>query len=123
MAILKHNGTVGDWYLNYWGLDYPPLTAYTSIMYGKVFEKAYPALVKWKTSEAPIRPGEILNEVQKPKLENDEENEKWRFTYFMHILQLILLLVLPSLILIDHGHFQYNGVCIGLTLLACNFIN
>jgi alpha-1,3-glucosyltransferase len=148
---------VGDWYrnttdndLNYWGLDYPPLTAYTSMIYGKVFEKAHPPLVEWETSRGHesvqgkflMRFSVIifdciifipailwtyckilsLNTFQKPKLEKDEEKEKWGFTYFMHILQLILLLVLPSLILIDHGHFQYNGVCIGLTLLACNLI-
>lgn len=33
------------------------------------------------------------------------------------VIQLVTLLA-PPLILIDHGHFQYNGVCIGLTILA-----
>ena len=33
-----------------------------------------------------------------------------------------LLMVQPALVLIDHGHFQYNGVCIGLTLFAILFI-
>ena len=31
---------------------------------------------------------------------------------------LAVLLLNPSLILIDHGHFQYNSVSLGLTLLA-----
>lgn len=31
---------------------------------------------------------------------------------------LVLLLFQPSLILVDHGHFQYNAVMLGLTLAA-----
>lgn len=28
----------------------------------------------------------------------------------------------PGLVLIDHGHFQYNGVCIGLALIAMRYV-
>ena len=31
---------------------------------------------------------------------------------------LFLLVLHPSLMLIDHGHFQYNAVMLGLTLLS-----
>ena len=31
---------------------------------------------------------------------------------------LLLLLFSPALLLIDHGHFQYNSVCLGLVLLS-----
>eukprot|EP01041_Mallomonas_annulata_P004036 gene4036-8034_t len=48
---------IGDWYRNttdnnllYWGLDYPPLTAYTSWIFGKIAEVFYPALVELNTS-------------------------------------------------------------------------
>jgi alpha-1,3-glucosyltransferase len=34
----------------------------------------------------------------------------------------LLIACLPSLLLIDHGHFQYNGVSIGLALLAAAMI-
>lgn len=34
------------------------------------------------------------------------------------LLLLLVALFSPSIILIDHGHFQYNGVCIGLALMA-----
>lgn len=43
---------LGDWYKNtkdnnllYWGLDYPPLTAYVSYLFGKLAEVVHPALV------------------------------------------------------------------------------
>ena len=54
---------VGDWYrqtpdndLQYWGLDYPPLTAFASWAFGKVAERTHPALVALHASrghEAP----------------------------------------------------------------------
>lgn len=34
------------------------------------------------------------------------------------VICLLVALLAPPLVLIDHGHFQYNGVCIGLSLLA-----
>lgn len=47
-------------------------------------------------------------------------------TYFTQrdkaIKALALLLFQPSLILIDHGHFQYNCVSLGLALWALAFI-
>ena len=35
---------------------------------------------------------------------------------------LLLILLAPPLILIDHGHFQYNCCMMGLTLWALNFL-
>ena len=35
---------------------------------------------------------------------------------------LVLILLAPPLILIDHGHFQYNCCMMGLTLWAINFL-
>lgn len=29
-----------------------------------------------------------------------------------------MVLLQPSLVLIDHGHFQYNSVCLGLAMAA-----
>jgi len=36
--------------LDYWGLDYPPLSAFHSLAMGKVFKKVLPEAVKLKTS-------------------------------------------------------------------------
>jgi len=36
--------------LEYWGLDYPPLSAYHSLALGKVFKSILPASVKLGTS-------------------------------------------------------------------------
>ena len=37
-------------------------------------------------------------------------------------LMAVSLIAHPGLILIDHGHFQYNGVCIGLALMAMRYV-
>ena len=34
----------------------------------------------------------------------------------------LLLLLQPSLLMIDHGHFQYNGVCLGLSLASFAYL-
>ena len=56
---ITSNLNIGDWYrhtkdndLMYWGLDYPPLTAYVSWLFGKIasLPYIYPAMVKLKTS-------------------------------------------------------------------------
>ncbi len=39
-----------------------------------------------------------------------------------HLSTLALVLLSPSLILIDHGHFQYNSVSLGLAQFAISFL-
>jgi alpha-1,3-glucosyltransferase len=48
---------IGDWYRNttnndllYWGLDYPPVTAYFSLFFGAVANTLYPELVTLHSS-------------------------------------------------------------------------
>ena len=38
------------------------------------------------------------------------------------LISLLLILLNPTLVLIDHGHFQYNGISLGLTQLAIYFL-
>jgi alpha-1,3-glucosyltransferase len=135
---------IGDWYrqtadndLQYWGLDYPPLTAYVSWIYGVFASYIYPDLVQLHTSrgiESPagkvyMRSTVLLADILifipaftyclesllvKSKVISKPQ-EKWKFT---SLLLLLACLSSPSTILVDHGHFQYNGVCIGLSLWA-----
>ncbi|KAK3012535.1 hypothetical protein RJ639_009108 [Escallonia herrerae] len=86
------NLPVKEWYRNstandlaYWGLDYPPLTAYQSYLHGLLVRTFHP--------EARRRQGNVA----------------WHIA---------MILLNPCLILIDHGHFQYNCISLGLTVGA-----
>lgn len=131
-----------DWYKNtssndlqYWGLDYPPLTAYTSQAFGSIAHKLLPELVALSDSRGHesdsgklfMRASVLLcdivlyfpallvfitaGQLSKPKGTTKR-------------LELIFALCIfsPALILIDHGHFQYNNVSIALALLGGSFI-
>jgi alpha-1,3-glucosyltransferase len=149
------NLSIGDWYRNtadndlqYWGLDYPPLTAYVSWACGVMADMFYPNLVALHSSRAHEQPAgkffmrltvivtDILiltpaviyslrvmqrqSEHFSTKQKTLEENSQKGGNKNEHTFSLVGLLCLigPASTLIDHGHFQYNGVCIGLALLG-----
>ena len=122
------NSTVND--LNYWGLDYPPLTAYHSYLLGQV--------------SAFVEPQSML-------LTQSRGYETWSHKVFMRLSVLIsdlvtlipavivfyrgyyryinrgvraglilVTLTTPAFILIDYGHFQYNCVMLGFSLYAAH---
>ncbi|CAI4508367.1 ALI_HP2_G0042940.mRNA.1.CDS.1 [Saccharomyces cerevisiae] len=132
---LTVNLPISKWYwydLPYWGLDYPPLTAYHSYVLGLL--------------------GSLLNPnwFQLDSSRGSESQDLKSFMRFTVVLSEALLyipaviyftkwvgkrrgqspigqyiaaaaiLFQPSLILIDHGHFQYNSVMLGLTVYAIN---
>ncbi|XP_075529142.1 ALG6 alpha-1,3-glucosyltransferase garnysstan [Dermacentor variabilis] len=135
------NLPVTKWYENstdndllYWGLDYPPLTAYHSWLCGKVAEVINGSWVALSTSRG---------------TESYDHKLFMRYTvlaadilvYFPAVLFFwnslwspvrmktrdvaiasTLTLIVPGLVLIDHGHFQYNCVSLGLALAAVAFI-
>lgn len=147
---------ISDWYrqtehndLMYWGLDYPPLTAYVSCLFGKIAEVLCPDLVALHSSRGNeellgklymrgtvmvcdvlvIIPAILLLTRQVMQHENINSSSTAknpsltiRVDRIRHHFLSLMNLISPGLLLIDHGHFQYNGVCIGLTLLACYFI-
>ncbi|XP_071448486.1 dolichyl pyrophosphate Man9GlcNAc2 alpha-1,3-glucosyltransferase [Hetaerina americana] len=128
---------VKEWYQNstnndllYWGLDYPPLSAYHSYICG--------VLANW------VNPDFV-------SLFDSRGYESYKHKFFMRVSVLLadllvfipavfwwcsevrgqtqnklnngfpmalLILAYPGLILIDHGHFQYNSVSIGLMIAA-----
>ncbi|RKP06450.1 glycosyl transferase [Thamnocephalis sphaerospora] len=119
------------WYfydLSYWGLDYPPLSAYVSWVcgfVGSLIDPSWFALDKSRgieTSESRVfmRLTVLACEalVYIPAVwwfvrtqMRDASKQRKQSVFFVLLLQ-------PSLIVIDHGHFQYNSVMLGLTLLA-----
>ena len=129
------NLPISDWYfdtkennLTYWGLDYPPLTAYHSWMLGKVANVINPAYVKLNDSrgfESPahknfMRSTVILSDLvvfamaavafgrsAHQKLINSDSDSTYK-----SILTTSLLITYPGLILIDNGHFQVNDLIV-----------
>ncbi|KAL8597872.1 hypothetical protein ACOMHN_061405 [Nucella lapillus] len=123
-----------QWYKNstdndllYWGLDYPPLTAYHSYLCGLMARWISPQWVALNDSRG---------------LQNEQHKLFMRYTVVLADLLVYVpacvlcflsrriysdkdklkgigvLLLQPGLALIDHGHFQYNGISLGLTLFA-----
>lgn len=134
---LTINLPVTHWYwhdLQWWGLDYPPLTAYHSWILGqigwlirpewfqlylsrglddarlKTFMRATVAVSEF----AVYIPAAVWAVRQMARLQNING---WESS-----IALTALLMQPATILIDHGHFQYNTVMLGFalaTIAAC----
>ncbi|KFO23184.1 Dolichyl pyrophosphate Man9GlcNAc2 alpha-1,3-glucosyltransferase [Fukomys damarensis] len=121
-----------QWYFNssendlqYWGLDYPPLTAYHSLLCAFVAERINPAWVALHTSRGHESPAHKLF-MRTTVLVADvmiyipavvlyccclkEISTKKK------VANALCILLYPGLILIDHGHFQYNSVSLGFAL-------
>ncbi|CAI5732958.1 unnamed protein product [Peronospora destructor] len=133
------NLPVSEWYLNttsnnllYWGLDYPPLTAYVSYIFGCVANVIEPSMValtssrgyESATSKVSMRTSVLLCDIVlfMPAIYCVARaiygRENWnRGTAFF-----LLILLQPAVLLIDHGHFQYNNVCLGFTALGVALI-
>ncbi|UJR26363.1 hypothetical protein I4U23_007696 [Adineta vaga] len=130
------NLPVKEWYQNtssnnltYWGLDYPLLTAYHSYICGWISNKINPTWCALKKSHGH---------------ESDAHKLFMRYTVFIadlliyypavfyayrndllnknvptkRLTVLLTNLFYPLLILIDHGHFQYNSISLGFALIA-----
>lgn len=106
--------------LTYWGLDYPPLSGYASRAAGAALRYADPRAVALEASHgyesprsrAAMRASVLVADALcfipavvwcASRGPGDEVEGVLAF-----------VLSLPPLILIDHGHFQYNGVSLGL---------
>lgn len=127
-----------DWYVNttqnnlsHWGLDYPPLSAYLSFLFGKLMHQIEPQSVALQSSigyESPTSrlamratvvladlclffPAVVLAVDQMyPALDSHR------------LTALAFVLTSPPLLLIDHAHFQYNNVAMALFLLTVIFL-
>ncbi|KAI4389311.1 hypothetical protein MLD38_001548 [Melastoma candidum] len=127
----------GEWYrnssrndLSYWGLDYPPLTAYQSYVHGLVLKFLDPSSVALFSSRGyETYLGKLL--MRWTVLSSDVlvffpaafwflsaywvRGGRSRCEMAWHM---AMVLFNPGLILIDHGHFQYNCISLGLTVGA-----
>ncbi|XP_046611365.1 probable dolichyl pyrophosphate Man9GlcNAc2 alpha-1,3-glucosyltransferase [Neodiprion virginianus] len=140
-----------EWYTNssnndlqYWGLDYPPLTAYHSLLLGYAANKANPDYVKLGDSRGFESDGHKLfmrlsviiadiliympamfwfvSKLQITDSEKVNDSDSNIFALKKRDFILISILIYPGLILIDHGHFQYNCVSLGLFVAAVTAI-
>lgn len=131
-----HNTTQND--LEYWGMDYPPLSAYHSLLMGLVADwldpesvrlfasrgyedNSHKTFMRWTVflSDLYFYATAVLCICIDAERVRAKET-KWVFK--RTDLSTILFLLYPGLILIDHGHFQYNCVSLGLFLWATFFI-
>jgi alpha-1,3-glucosyltransferase len=153
---ITNNLPTNQWYyykLDYWGLDYPPLTAYHSWLLGywaklinynwisldesRGFESInlkfymrmtvllseliiyYPALFYY-LSHTTHQTRSISHTTHQTRSTSHITTHATHQTSHTNGINKLLLITLlqPSLIIIDHGHFQYNSVMLGLTTLS-----
>ncbi|KAG7487640.1 hypothetical protein MATL_G00025680 [Megalops atlanticus] len=128
---VTYNLPIQQWYfntsdndLNYWGLDYPPLTAYHSLLCAHVAQLINPEWIELHKSRGYESPAHklfmratviIADIVYIPAvvlyclyLSDGSSRRK--------VATMLCILLYPGLILIDNGHFQYNNVSLGLAL-------
>ncbi|XP_051997039.1 dolichyl pyrophosphate Man9GlcNAc2 alpha-1,3-glucosyltransferase [Xyrauchen texanus] len=129
---VTYNLPVQEWYfnttnndLNYWGLDYPPLTAYHSLVCAYVAKLLNPDWVELHASRGyeshshklfmrtTVLFADILIYIPAVLL----------YCFYLcdgspkqKVATAFCILLYPGLILIDYGHFQYNCVSLGLAL-------
>ncbi|KAH3666149.1 hypothetical protein OGAPHI_004338 [Ogataea philodendri] len=133
MEITKHL-PMKEWYfydLQYWGLDYPPLTAFHSWILGELgslTDYSWFALdlsrgIETNDLKSYMRITVLVSElmVYIPAVLMYTRWMGRNYNKASPIDQTIIaaaIIYQPSLIVIDHGHFQYNCVMLGLSLLA-----
>lgn len=147
------NLPIEDWYknttennLDYWGLDYPPLTAYHAWVCGQIARLINPKYVELFTSRGFESEGHkifmrytvlfadilvfipsvcayFIANHSSAAMKSTEKRKKHVITKnFSYSLCIVLSLLYPGLILIDHGHFQYNCISLGLATAAITCI-
>ncbi|KAG0642651.1 glycosyl transferase [Tuber brumale] len=122
-----------EWYwhdLEWWGLDYPPLTAYHSWLLGVIggvinpdwfvlFDSRGLDDIALKTfMRATVLASELLIYVPAVVIFVRAFGRQADLSKYDKGVALAAILMQPALMIIDHGHFQYNSVMLGLTLLA-----
>jgi len=121
------NLPLGRWYffdLDYWGLDYPPLTAYVSWVCGVLSSALEPASMalgksrgyETETHKALMRFTVLLADLLVFFPAAWQLSKKFPGKKAATAACVALVLCQPGFLLVDHGHFQYNNVSLGLAL-------
>lgn len=131
------NRPIEKWYTQHeqnpwWRIDYPPVAAYLSLILGSIYKKIEPASMLIQNGyESPslfsfmratvlltdclfLIPSLYLLATQLSPLRNRNHS--------LFICFLLAILLKPDQILIDHGHFQYNCLILGLILYSFYFM-
>lgn len=123
---------LSKWYTydtSYWGLDYPPLTAYGSFILGKLSEvivgRESVALMESRGIEDPLHKAfmratvigldciiyiPIVYLILRKLCYTSSSTSSSIATLLLGVL------IQPALVMIDHGHFQYNAVCLAFAI-------
>lgn len=125
---------IKEWYfydLQYWGLDYPPLTAYHLWVFGKLgsmidsswFELDKSRGIETSAIKTFMRYLSLISELvvfipSVLQLVSLLGGKKLKLGRMHQIVIIALIIFQPPLVLIDHGHFQYNSVMLGLFLFS-----
>ncbi|KAI7862790.1 glucosyltransferase required for N-linked glycosylation pathway [Spinellus fusiger] len=122
-----------EWYthaLEWWGLDYPPLTAYHSWLCGYIgsfLNSSWFDLYTSRGLESPesklfMRATVFVSEmvIYMPAVLVYCQTQYGNKDIYQKHIAAVLILMQPCLLLIDHGHFQFNSVMLGFTLWALN---
>ncbi|KAK6088277.1 glucosyltransferase [Seiridium cupressi] len=124
---------ISQWYfhdLEWWGLDYPPLTAYHSWALGKIgalIDPSWFALYTSRGSEDPnlkifMRASVIISEyliyIPAVVVFVRRYSRLFGVAQWTSWVALVAILMQPGTILIDHAHFQYNTVMLGFVLAS-----
>ena len=138
---------VSEWYTNsrlnrndYWPMDYPPVTGYHSYILGKILEKYYPNSVIFKKSQGfenakfkiIMRLFALISDLLVFHLGvnlycyyifiHSKKNKNKKPDIINYYIILFLILINPLMIIIDHGHFQFNNVMHGFFVLSVLFL-
>lgn len=134
---LTTNLPVSQWYfhdLSWWGLDYPPLTAYHSWVLGKIGGLLNPKWFALYTSRgiddaglkvfmrATVIVSEYLVYVPAAVIFVRRFSKLSRVPSWNASVALVAILMQPALILVDHVHFQYNSVMLGLVVATMSSV-
>lgn len=124
---------ISQWYfhdLQWWGLDYPPLTAYHSWLLGTIGGYINPDWFTLYTSRGSDDPNlkifmrasvivsEYLIYIPAVVVFVRRYSRLFGVAQWTSWVALVAILMQPSTILIDHVHFQYNTVMLGFVLAS-----